>query len=68
MFECYNLLDPMEWGAAIFLRWFRIRQVQDPLITSLNSHTLILWEIDFSSYVKNCRVWLKKIQGILGAK
>jgi hypothetical protein len=24
-FECYNLLDPMEWGAVIFGAWCSIR-------------------------------------------
>jgi hypothetical protein len=25
MFECYNLLDPMEWGAIIFGGWCSTR-------------------------------------------
>jgi hypothetical protein len=25
MFECYNLLDPKEWGAVIFGGWFTTR-------------------------------------------
>jgi hypothetical protein len=27
--------------------------------TSLNSHTLVFREIDFSNYVKNCIIWSK---------
>jgi hypothetical protein len=60
MFECYNLLALMEWGAAISWGWSTTRQLQDLMVVSLNSHTFIFWEIDFSNYVKNCKVWWKK--------
>jgi hypothetical protein len=66
MFECYNLLAPMEWGAAIFWGWITIRKLQDPMVTSLNLHTFTFWEIDSINYVKNYKVWYKKTQGILG--
>jgi hypothetical protein len=35
------------------------------MVTSLNSHTFIFREIDFSNYVKNYRVWSKN-KRILG--
>jgi hypothetical protein len=67
MFECYNLLARMEWRAAIFWGWFPTRWVQDPMVTSLNLHTLIFWEIDFSNYVKNCKVWTKNTRNFRGS-
>jgi hypothetical protein len=65
MIECYNFLDPMEWGATILWGWFPTRQLQDPTVTSLNSHTLLFWEIDFFNYVKTSKFG-KKTLGILG--
>jgi hypothetical protein len=62
MFVCYSLLDPTEWGGAIFWDWFPTKWLKDPSITSLSSHTLIFWEIDFSNYVKNCKNLVKNHQ------
>ena len=47
----------MEWGAEIFWAWFPTKLLEDPMITSLNFHTFIFWEIDSSNYVKNYKVW-----------
>jgi hypothetical protein len=59
-FECYNLLDPMEWGVVIFGGWCSTRYLQDPIVTSSSSHTFFGREIDSSKWVRNCRNWSKK--------
>jgi hypothetical protein len=56
----------MEWGVKFFWGWSTTRWLQDPTVTTLNSHTLIFWEIDFSKYV--LQLLVKKTQGILGVK
>jgi hypothetical protein len=49
IFECYNLLDPMEWGAVIFGGWCSTRWLQDPMVTSSSSHTFFGREMDSSN-------------------
>jgi hypothetical protein len=66
MFECYNLIDPKEWGAAIFWGWFLKGNFKILRLLFLRSHTFIFWEIDFSNYVKNCKVWSKNQKEFLG--
>jgi hypothetical protein len=46
MFECYNLLDPMEWGAVIFGDWCSTRKLQYPTVTSSSSHTFFGREME----------------------
>jgi hypothetical protein len=38
MFECYNLLDSMEWGVTNFEVDFQQQKLQDPMVISLNSY------------------------------
>jgi hypothetical protein len=63
MFECYNLLAPMEWGTAIFWGWFTITYGYFLKF----SYFCFFWEIDFFNYVKLQKL-VKKTQGILGVK
>jgi hypothetical protein len=35
VFECYILIDPMEWGIVIFWGWCITMQLLDPMIISL---------------------------------
>jgi hypothetical protein len=48
-FECYYLLDPMEWGVVTFGGWCSTRYLQDPTVTSSSSHTFFGREVDFSN-------------------
>jgi hypothetical protein len=56
----------VDWGAAVFWGWFPTRLPQDHMVFSLNLHTIISWEIDFSNYVKKVVEFGKKPEGILG--
>jgi hypothetical protein len=64
MFEYYNLMGSMEWGAATFWEWFVGREHDYLAISSSSIHTLIFWENNFSKYMKNCIV--QNTKGILG--
>jgi hypothetical protein len=48
MFECYNLLDPMEWRTVIFGDWYSTSWLQDPMVTSSSSHFFFVREMDSS--------------------
>jgi hypothetical protein len=61
MFECYNLLDSMEWEPANFLGCFTTRELQDPMIISLILQIFIFKLNDFSNYVKMCHTLLYAI-------
>jgi hypothetical protein len=67
MFECYNLLAPMEWGAANFWGWSTTRQLQDPTVTSLNFHSLFFEKLSFPTMSKTAKFG-KRTQRILGVK
>ena len=58
----------MEWGVPNFWDWFPTWVLQDPMDASLNSYTLIFWEIDFANYVNYEEFGKNKTQGILGIK
>ena len=60
MFECYNLLDPMEWGVVIFGGWYPTSWLWDLMVTSWNTHTFFFGKMDFSSSAKKCRIWSEK--------
>jgi hypothetical protein len=32
IFECYNLIDPMEWGAVTFWGWCSINKLSNPMV------------------------------------
>jgi hypothetical protein len=36
MFESYNSIDSMEWGAKTVWGWCPTNQLQDPIVSSLN--------------------------------
>jgi hypothetical protein len=59
MFDCCNLVDPIEWRTIIFWGWCPKRWFKDPLVTSSSSHALIFGKNDFSNDVKNYKIWLK---------
>ena len=62
MFECYNLLDSMEWELTNFLGRFIIKELQDPTIIFLILQIFIFKLNDFSNYVKMYRTLLYAIR------
>jgi hypothetical protein len=59
MFECYNLVNPMDWQVVSFLGWCLMEQFKDPMVTSSSIHTLISLTLS-----KTIEFDFKKTQGM----
>jgi hypothetical protein len=60
MFECYNLLDPMDWRAVILE--VDIQQGNFKILQFLPQVLIFLFvgELDFFNNARNCRIWSKE--------